>query len=337
MATAARRKRGTTNTRRRGATTKQHKPKQQEPKAPPLINPDPQLVVKLEKLGAAVIPPDFATEVTPEMAEMMLRGNARNRHVKPNKVEEFAGALVRGEWRYNGDCVRITTAGKLLDGQHRLMAIVQTETAAPLLVAVIEEDEALKAQATMDVGAKRKFGDMLQIEGVTSATTVAAVTGLIWGFEQDRVPTVQNRSVRATIQQKYDVLERHPGIRESVSRVRHSPLLVGSLAAGLHYLFSTADEEDADEFFHLLKTGEGLETGHPILTLRERLIREESRATGQLHTRVRTAFVIIAWNAWRQGRSLAKLQFRPGGARPDRFPQIDGLDESMFRFANGVS
>lgn len=312
------------------------KPLTAKPKAPPLIKPDPKLIDRLESQGAALIDPDFATDVTVAMAEDMLRGNARNRHIKPNKVEEFAGALRRGEWQYNGDTVRITTAGKLLDGQHRLMAIVDTGKPARLLIAVIEERNALQAQATMDVGSKRSFGDMLQIEGVANATTVAAATNLVWSFEQDRVPSSQNRAAAATIQQKYDVLARHPGLHESASRGKQAPLLTGSLGAALHYLFSTADADDADEFFRLLKTGDGLGPGNPIHTLRERLFREQSKASGQLHSRVRTAFTIIAWNYWRQGRDLAKLTFRPGGASPDRFPQVDGLDESMFRFADGA-
>jgi hypothetical protein len=332
MPTRATRRRSTTANRKRSGHTAA-KPKKEQ-KAPPLVNPDPQLVDKLEELGAAIIPTDFATDVTPEMAEMMLRGNARNRHMKRNKVDEYVGALRRDEWRYNGDTCRITTAGKLLDGQHRLLAIVESGIPAKLLIAVIDEDHALKAQATMDVGSKRSFGDMLQIEGVASATTVAAVAGIIWAFEQDRVPSSVSRQRVATIQQKYDVLERHPGIHDSVGKMRSSALLTGSLQAALHYLFSTADPDDADEFFRLVKTGDELGPGNPIHTLRERLIRETSKPSGQLHTRVRTAFCIIAWNYWRQGRTLQKLTFRPGGASPDRFPQINGLDESRFRFAD---
>lgn len=317
----------------RGGHKATPKEKAAQQKAPPLVKPDPGLIDRLESAGAALIDPDFATDVTPEMAADMLRGNARNRHLKRKKVDEYIGALRRGEWIYNGDTVRITTDGKLLDGQHRLLAIHETGIPARLLIAVIEEAQALRTQATMDVGSKRSFGDMLQIEGVSNATTVAAVTAIVWAFEHDRVPSSQSRNTSATIQQKYEVLERHPGIHESVSKVRASGLLVGSLAGALHYLFSTADADDADEFFRLLKTGDGLGPGNPIHTLRERLFREEAKASGQLHTRVRAAFVVIAWNNWRQGRTLHKLTFRPGGASPDRFPQIDGLDESVFRFA----
>jgi hypothetical protein len=97
MPTRATRRRSTTANRKRSGHTAA-KPKKEQ-KAPPLVNPDPQLVDKLEELGAAIIPTDFATDVTPEMAEMMLRGNARNRHMKRNKVDEYVGALRRDECR----------------------------------------------------------------------------------------------------------------------------------------------------------------------------------------------------------------------------------------------
>lgn len=41
---------------------------------------------------------------------------------------------------------------------------------------------------------------------------------------------------------------------------------------------------------------------------------------------MRAAWCILAWNAWRNGDRLRKVQWRPGGARPDPFPMIDGLD-----------
>lgn len=294
--------------------------------------PEGNLIAWLEGKGAALIDYDFATDVTPEMAEAILRGNERNRHVKQNKVEEYKGALARGEWMYNGDTIRVTTTGKLIDGQHRLIAISESGIPARCLMAIIEDDVSFQTQATIDTGARRSFGDALQIEGMPYATTVAGATAVIWGYELDGVPVAGGRSVTPTIQQKYEVLSRHEGIHTSAPVGRRSTLVPASQAAALHYLFSTADSNDADEFFRLLKTGDGLSVSDPIYTLRERLTRESSRDTTQFSGRVMAAFVIIAWNYWRRGVELQRLQYRPGGARPDRFPRIDGVDEGRFRF-----
>src|ERR1044071_5653365 len=65
-------------------------------------------------------------EVTPEIAADLLTLNDENRPVKPSVVKQYVDDMRKGKWHFAGDSVKISKTGRLLDGQHRLMAIVQS-------------------------------------------------------------------------------------------------------------------------------------------------------------------------------------------------------------------
>lgn len=69
--------------------------------------------------------PVFTIEtVTPMKAARWLKRNIANRRVSPKVVRNYAGDMSRGEWLLNGEAIKFDRDGNLLDGQHRLGAIV---------------------------------------------------------------------------------------------------------------------------------------------------------------------------------------------------------------------
>jgi len=72
--------------------------------------------------------------VTPLRAAEYLKLNTANVPVRPSKVRYFAGILRRGEWVLVHQGIAISTERVILDGQHRLMAIVLTGIAAQIRV-----------------------------------------------------------------------------------------------------------------------------------------------------------------------------------------------------------
>ncbi|GAB3659310.1 hypothetical protein GCM10027596_16710 [Nocardioides korecus] len=82
--------------------------------------------------------PDFPTveilDVTPEMAESWLSRNANNRNLRGQVIASYARDVAAGSWVLNGETVKISTAGQLLDGQHRLIAVVEANVMAPMIV-----------------------------------------------------------------------------------------------------------------------------------------------------------------------------------------------------------
>lgn len=272
--------------------------------------------------------------ITPERAGELLQGNSHNRTIRQRQVDSLAVAIKRGDWVVNGDMIRLSPTGVLLDGQHRLWAILEADMAVETFVGYGFTDE---AQETMDVGRSRTLGDALKLRGEPNFTTTAAAIRKVWAYETYGVPVVLNGHRNPTMQESLACLDRHPDLRaviEGMSRNRYSrdpnpiakagKFIDQSAIAALWYLMSLADSEDAYDFWRRLGGGYDLSETDSIYVLRERLIKEADEAGGGIHPKVKIAFVVRTWNAYRSGEIIKRLVFSPGGANPDRFPRIDG-------------
>ncbi len=63
------------------------------------------------------------TLITPEIASELLKANTINRRIKESVVGYLAGEMKNGNFVYNGESIIVSDTGRLLDGQHRLLAI----------------------------------------------------------------------------------------------------------------------------------------------------------------------------------------------------------------------
>jgi hypothetical protein len=95
--------------------------------------------------------------IDPARALELLEHNDRNRPMDFSLVKTYARQMTEGQWRFVGDPIRVSITGRLLDGQNRLQAVVQSETEQPfVLLSGLSDDD----QAYMDVGKRRTPGDV---------------------------------------------------------------------------------------------------------------------------------------------------------------------------------
>jgi hypothetical protein len=264
-------------------------------------------------------------DVTPHLALKLLEKNTRNRSVAYARVDQYANDMRRGDWQLNGEAIKIAADGQILDGQHRLMAVIEADRPVQMLLITGLEPE---TQETMDQGRSRSFGDVLKLRDEKSYSTLAAAVRTVCLYERDGLPYLDAFKPSPSIHQLVRTLERNPEIRDSVAfALKHKrPWVPVTAIAALHYLFSVASIEDADDFMLKLLLGENITAASPIYVLRERLIREHAETGARtINARIQLAFLIRAWNAYRHGEVIQRLLWNGGGANPDRFPQIDGL------------
>lgn len=262
------------------------------------------------------------SEISPDLARDLLAKNPHNRNLRVRRVEQLAGAMTRGEWVFNGDAIRIADSGMLLDGQHRLAAIVRS--GIPQTMLVVSGLPAI-TQETMDSGAKRSAGDILKLRGEKDVNRLAAITRIVLSYEQRQ--TFRNPQVMPTTQEVVATLDRHPGIRGAVVQIR--PLLSNVRCASgpmgaAYYFFSLVDPTDAELFITRLAMGTDLGELSPIHALRRQLTMP--RGTRTMPMAIQGALTIKAWNYWRAGDTVKHLVWRPGGGTAEKFPMIDGLD-----------
>lgn len=257
-------------------------------------------------------------QVTPALAHDWLGYNTHNRRLRDRVINAYASDMKAGAWQWNGESIKFAVGGALLDGQHRLAAIVAADVTIPMLVVRGLPDE---VQDTVDGGTKRKFSDVLQLRGELNYSTLAALARRIALWEAGIRRTGGNFA--PTNAQLLQVIEKYPDTREASTVGNHVSTrcgLPGSICAFGYWLFSRIDDSDASFFFDRLHDGQNLVKGDPVYELRR--VAEASRTVrGERSSTFLTAVMIKAWNAYRDGKPIALLTFKAGGAVPEKFPE----------------
>ena len=99
--------------------------------------------------------------ITPELAKKWLdEANVFNRAINQKVVDMYVRQIKSGLWRRTHQGVAFTAEGSLLDGQHRLMAIVTAGQTVPVLVFT---DEAADNYEYIDCGRNRSNLDTMRM------------------------------------------------------------------------------------------------------------------------------------------------------------------------------
>jgi hypothetical protein len=268
--------------------------------------------------------------ITPDLAKQWLGHNMKNRKLSDPVVKRLTGIITRGEWMSDAtDGIGLANDGGVVNGQHRLAAIIEADQPVDALVVHNVRPEVIKV---IDQGRGRTFSQWLQMDGrYENAPILAAAIDSLYrinhGLEMS-VPT----AYKSTIPQLLDLLAEHPNITHSMPagsdvfaklRVPSRPWLVA-----YHYCMASVDSDLADDFFSGLASGVDLADRSPVYALREKLLKEGAldssrRARGFVYL----AWLVKAWEAFRQGQEMTpkQLSWTTGGRRGEPFPQVSEL------------
>lgn len=236
----------------------------------------------------------------------------RQRGVRRSAVNSYAQAMVDQQWALTYVPILIDTYGRVVDGQHRLLAVVQSGLAQRFKV-VRGVDPTIANY--LDIGARRDGGDFLQTQcGITKhGKRLAAAVN--WVYRYDTGAMARNNGV--PLYRMAEQLARCQGIERSValSAGAYHVCRRGAVLAGAHFVFSRIDAAEADVFLMRIRDGVGLASQDPELLLRERLL-TSNRGTSY-NLRDLSALVVRAWNLRREGRTVQRLVWSPA---KDAFP-----------------
>lgn len=260
--------------------------------------------------------------ITPAKAAEMLAANTTNRPLSKPTVRGFAEAMRRGEWIVTHQGIAFDVNGVLVDGQHRLAAIIEADI--PIEVTVFTE----VAEATFDVldtGKKRNAADVLAIEGEKSATMLAAMVRTVLLFQTRPDLNWSGGSASVTNHQIVAGLEAHPKLREFLSvgdQIAANTGMIKSAAGAASYLISQANKRaDLSDWFDGIIDGAGLAKGDARLAFRRVMLNDARKRAGQVmrrrDTREHVGLYIKAFNAWATDEHpLPPLKFATREAMP---------------------
>jgi hypothetical protein len=255
--------------------------------------------------------------VNPDTAQSMLSHNTGNfRPVNAARVKRYASDMLSGRWIYAGDPIRFDKNGKLIDGQHRLAAIVLSGVAVQMLIIRGVEQE---AESVIDKGQPRKNASWLHHAGIKNATHAAAIAKMILCHRKRAWHVQAFGAAYFTDKEVLELAEQHDATIQSAFRLATS---VGSKIKLGVTLLSTIMHEAAFplaaesspicvEFCHALRDGDNLVKSSPVYLLRERFRDvHASKREGPYITKI---LATIAWNKTATGQSLKVLKFATSG------------------------
>lgn len=263
-------------------------------------------------------------EVTPELADEWLSHNTKNRRVSEKYVRQYAKEMDRGNWEISPDCLAFDEEGDLINGQHRLRAVMESGVTELFLVAWGLPEDVFKFA---DQGRRRTAGQALRIEGYEYPSRLASLGKMVYNYEigrlgsRHRVPTTEN----VRVVHLYD-----DSMLNSI-RTCHKPstrstgLWRPSTIHFVHFVMKHRDDELAHEFVRGVGTSIGLEDENdPRYMLRTRLENEARRGNDRLGRRLEIALSIKACNAFFEGEELGRLLWAEGKGEDYPLPKHDG-------------
>lgn len=138
---------------------------------------DPVIFYEIEEGGSTYLIKQEIRKIGPKEAQKLLDTNDNNRRPVKANLERITRSHIKGHWKYLGDTIKIDEDGKLRDGQHRLLAIVESGAVVVMLVISGLPREYFKY---MDINKGRTATDMFKIQRVKNPGWVKGAMQFLW-------------------------------------------------------------------------------------------------------------------------------------------------------------
>lgn len=249
-----------------------------------------------------------AVYITPEIAGRLLLRNTRNRKISEGVVLKYVAEIQAGEWRLTPGGIGFDDTGVLIDGQHRLSAIVRANKTVPMMVTLGLPSA---CQEKVDRQRRRSLFDVLYLAGhaacrqeVEIATcltrrTLRSESGVLPSdFLVKQTLDCHLESIRAVLKIMMHANKKVRGLCQA-----------SFLAAAV--LYHEIDSEKCASFLAAVRTGEMLTQDHPAMRLRRFLLGEtivSSMPRGGANQSYVFRRSIFAMQAHLEGRMIAGLR-----------------------------
>lgn len=249
------------------------------------------------------------TEVDATLAKHWLGTQEFNRNLRRGAVTAMAGDMLAGRWKFDGAPIRFDQHGHLIDGQHRLSAVIESNTSQEFLVI---DGISAEAQIIMDSGAKRTAADQFHMTQHSNSTARAAAIRLLLRVADGSI-LGNNRAVTTMEVVGFNNTHQHEmdlalSLSLPTRRMVQSTMAVSTSAA---YLALNSRLEAARDFFGAVTSGANLPPGSPILALIQGINGRKARQV-KMSQCEELYYWVQAFNKWRGGKSLLKLQLPTG-------------------------
>lgn len=238
--------------------------------------------------------------ITPAMAREMLGFNFKN-----NRAIDRAAVrrLVKVKhWFPCANTIKFDTNGRLIDGQHRLLAIIEADE--PRLCDVLY-DAPPELAVVIDTGRARTLAHMLKIAGYSNDGLLSvALNTMNWVLTRDTAKIGMDRAEQLMVAiPPTHLIEAIEWMRDAQRQKLSNARLVGGVLLALRMV-----DEDAWSLATAVVNGSA--PGSAAQKLREEMLAGDGARGGEQHRRVMLGQVISVLSAHKEGRNLSRLYQR---------------------------
>ncbi len=248
----------------------------------------------------------MAVYLTPDLAKRLLDRNVHNRKISEKVVQKYTEEIKAGEWRLTPQGIGLNELGELVDGQHRLSAIIRANQPVPMLLTI---GLPAASQEKVDRQRRRTLFDALFLAGKASSRQeveiATCLTRMRMRSDSGVVPT--DAAVKAMMECHRESIA---AVRAILSTKRVKGLSQASFLAAA-VLYHEIHPAKCEEFLESVRTGEMLTQDHPAMRLR-RLLLGETAVASMPRGGANQTFIfhraIYAMQAHLEGRKISALR-----------------------------
>jgi hypothetical protein len=254
-------------------------------------------------------------KIGPPEAQTLLAKNFSNRRIRASRIAMYADMMTRGQWLLTGEPIIVRADGSLVNGQHRLLAIIQSGTTQEFAVVRNAPEGVFEV---VDTGLSRSPGDVMDTSQYV--TTKAAAIRALWVVEAGGDP---RKTADLVLVSRHDLAEYY---REHQGEIDAAAEFQGTFQGKFHNYNPSAmlafivlawryNKAKGEEFLYAVREGTGLDRGDPRLVLRNSMASVKPKRTSR---GIYLMIYIKMFNAWLEGETRQAVYY----SSEEDFPEV---------------
>ena len=249
--------------------------------------------------------------VTPSVAKELLERNVKNRTIDERRVSNYAKEMQEGKWKEDtAEFIKISKSNVILDGQHRLLAVIKSNRNTYLHIAEGLSDEVFDV---LDTGKVRNAVDCFKIEGIKNETTLPSIIKKYKLLKNSKVKIDFGGNEYTNSKMIEDYKERQAFWQSVAKKTKvwyndMGKVLSPATIGGCYAVFHDCSSKSADDFMNELCSGANI-SNRTITALRKRLITAKTNRQNKMPEDLKHALIIKTWNVYRSGKEFKHLKW----------------------------
>jgi len=191
-----------------------------------------------------------------KIAAKWLARNNNNRNIRPTHVAALARAMTAGNFNPSTDAIGFSVDGELVNGQHRLSAIVETGISFRMIVV---ENIAQRAIAAIDTGKMRSAHDAAKYQGLLIANIQVATIRAMMKFGRLGISgDISEKPIAITNDVVIDIYKKYRDTIDTVynaTSTKISPICGPVLAVAARAIICGKSTARVVDFIQVLESG----------------------------------------------------------------------------------